>query len=214
MQLDVGSSPSHCFLRPLFAARLWHHPRLRRHKVTIILGCPLRITACGPAALAAACFAQGLFCSASRSHGCRRRRLRLQISRSSLALLSIELTCNVVFACLAAQDWSGVLNTTWYSNSCMQHSNAFTLLTDVSEDCLYLNVYTPYPQPATPVPIMVFFYGKLARRYLSAASLGADPTCLRTLFDPPALFHIRRWKLGHWQRKFLAVQPRCRHFVG
>ena len=64
-----------------------------------------------------------------------------------------------VFTWVAAQDWSGVLNTTWYSNSCMQRSSAYTLLTNVSEDCLYLNVYTPYPQPATPVPIMVFFYG-------------------------------------------------------
>ena len=29
----------------------------------------------------------------------------------------------------------------------------------VSEDCLYLNVYAPYPVPAEPLPIMIFFYG-------------------------------------------------------
>jgi hypothetical protein len=29
----------------------------------------------------------------------------------------------------------------------------------ISEDCLYLNVFTPFPVPTEPLPVMLFFYG-------------------------------------------------------
>lgn len=56
--------------------------------------------------------------------------------------------------------WTEVKNTTWVQHSCMQGHDAFTLLTTVSEDCLYLNVFVPTnASTAGPLPIMLFFYG-------------------------------------------------------
>jgi hypothetical protein len=40
-----------------------------------------------------------------------------------------------------------------------QSDNFFTVGTNVSEDCLYLNVFTPAKTTEGPLPVMVFFYG-------------------------------------------------------
>lgn len=48
-----------------------------------------------------------------------------------------------------------------FKSSCMQSDNAFTVVPfeDVSEDCLYLNVFTPTSNNDAGLPVMLFFYG-------------------------------------------------------
>lgn len=56
--------------------------------------------------------------------------------------------------------WTDVLDATWVRNSCVQPHDAFTLFTEESEDCLYLNVFAPVNSSVPgPLPIMLFFYG-------------------------------------------------------
>jgi len=58
------------------------------------------------------------------------------------------------------KNWTGVYDADWFGNSCPQESGAMTLLTNISEDCLYLNVYRPNkPAPPGGFPVMVFVYG-------------------------------------------------------
>ncbi|MBI4955491.1 MAG: carboxylesterase family protein [Myxococcales bacterium] len=53
--------------------------------------------------------------------------------------------------------WTGVRNATVKGSACPQ---TVPLLGDVGdEDCLYLNVHTPEPRPATPAPVMVWIHG-------------------------------------------------------
>jgi hypothetical protein len=62
------------------------------------------------------------------------------------------------------KNWTSVLNTTEWPNSCFQvakspNDNSPDLITQlrgpVSEDCLYLNVWTPNPRPIKKTPVIV-----------------------------------------------------------
>ena len=58
--------------------------------------------------------------------------------------------------------WSGVKQTTKYGPSCMQDPlfvKLFGAAPDLSEDCLYLNVWTPAKSASDALPVMVWIYG-------------------------------------------------------
>ncbi len=58
--------------------------------------------------------------------------------------------------------WSGVRQATEYGSDCMQlpfPSDAAPLGTPPSEDCLYLNVWTPAHSSGQKLPVMVWIYG-------------------------------------------------------
>ena len=56
------------------------------------------------------------------------------------------------------QPWDGVKETKMYSPACPQPAAADPTL-NMSEDCLYLNVWTPVKSADEKLPVMVFFYG-------------------------------------------------------
>ena len=55
------------------------------------------------------------------------------------------------------QPWNGVKETKEYSATCPQPGSSAPL--NMSEDCLYLNVWTPAQSANEKLPVMVFFYG-------------------------------------------------------
>lgn len=60
--------------------------------------------------------------------------------------------------------WTGVLDATVLPNACMQNIVSLLWYTHpgwkkFSEDCLYVNIYTPSDQTDAPFPVMVWFHG-------------------------------------------------------
>jgi len=55
------------------------------------------------------------------------------------------------------QSWDGVKNATQYSATCPQPGSPAP--PNMSEDCLYLNIWTPSKSADEKLPVMVFFYG-------------------------------------------------------
>ncbi|KNC46583.1 carboxylesterase type B [Thecamonas trahens ATCC 50062] len=58
-----------------------------------------------------------------------------------------------------AKPWTGVLSTKLNGPACPQPSTGLDQFANVSEDCLYLDVYAPVETPSTPLPVVVYFYG-------------------------------------------------------
>ncbi|KAJ0176436.1 hypothetical protein K1T71_007615 [Dendrolimus kikuchii] len=54
--------------------------------------------------------------------------------------------------------WTGIWDATKMLSVCMQYDPFYQTVTG-SENCLFLNVYTPKPTPAANLPVMVFIHG-------------------------------------------------------
>lgn len=72
-----------------------------------------------------------------------------------------------------AQSWSGTRPAIQFGPSCSRFSGGAE---QFSEDCLHLNVWTPYPLPEDPRPVMVWFHGGGNQDFVSASATFSDFT--------------------------------------
>jgi para-nitrobenzyl esterase len=105
-----------------------------------------------------------------------------------------------------AADWRGVRDATQFGPSCPQSAvkNPFLPPGPVSEDCLYLNVYTPTARPGANRPVLVWIHGgglvQDGGRNYDGTKLAADGTVVVTI-------NYRLGALGFLAHPALASRP-------
>jgi para-nitrobenzyl esterase len=57
-----------------------------------------------------------------------------------------------------ANSWTGVRQATAYGAACIQGMD-LSGSSELSEDCLFINIWTPMTSPPEPLPVMVYIYG-------------------------------------------------------
>jgi len=103
-------------------------------------------------------------------------------------------------------EWQGVRDATQFAPSCPQPPSPFAPSGPFSEDCLYLNVYTPVPHTGDEdgLPVLVWIHGgglteERSRNY-DGAKLAADGTVVVTI-------NYRLGALGFLAHPALASRP-------
>ena len=105
-----------------------------------------------------------------------------------------------------ASSWSGVRDATQFGASCPQATerNPFLPPGPISEDCLYLNVYTPAPRTGSGRPVLVWFHGgglvQDGGRNYDGTKLAADGAVVVTI-------NYRLGALGFLAHPALASRP-------
>jgi len=103
-------------------------------------------------------------------------------------------------------EWQGVRDATQFAPSCPQPPSPFAPSGPFSEDCLYLNVYTPVPHTGDEdgLPVLVWIHGggltEEGSRNYDGAKLAADGTVVVTI-------NYRLGALGFLAHPALASRP-------
>jgi para-nitrobenzyl esterase len=103
-------------------------------------------------------------------------------------------------------EWQGVRDATQFAPSCPQPPSPFAPSGPFSEDCLYLNVYTPVPHAGDEdgLPVLVWIHGggltEEGSRNYDGAKLAADGTVVVTI-------NYRLGALGFLAHPALASRP-------